>query len=77
MNNQIGPDVAAECVDIKEGSCCGLISGNTFIGPEKGQNYAEAWVDVKGEGYTIENNSGSNPLKNGFEVNVNVSPLFS
>jgi hypothetical protein len=34
LNNKIGPNVAAEEIDIKEGSCCGIIRGNTFDGAE-------------------------------------------
>ena len=71
INNVIGPNVAAEAIDIKEGTCCGLIQGNTFNGHGmKGENSGDSWIDVKGESYTIENNKGDSALANGFEVSV-------
>ncbi|CAG2182125.1 unnamed protein product, partial [Oppiella nova] len=68
LNNKIGPGVTAECIDIKEGSCCGLIKGNTFDGSGlSGQNSADSWIDVKGDSYDIEGNTGSHSLKDGFQ----------
>ena len=62
--------MAAEAIDIKEGSCCGVIRGNTFDGTgEKGQNGGDSWIDVKGDKYTIEDNTGKNPLLDGIQVN--------
>ena len=73
INNVIGPNVAAESVDIKEGTCCGVIEGNTFNGNGmKGENSGDSWIDVKGESYTIENNKGDVALANGFEVSVSL-----
>lgn len=72
--NTIGPNVAAECIDIKEGTTGGIISGNTFnsLGIS-GENSADSWMDVKGNNYTIENNTGKNPsgsvLLDGYQVN--------
>jgi len=69
LNNKIGPNVAAECIDIKEGSCCGIIRGNTFDGNGmSGQHFAESWVDIKGESYTIEDNTGNKSFKHGFKI---------
>ncbi|XP_054157496.1 uncharacterized protein LOC128955840 [Oppia nitens] len=69
LNNKIGPEVTAECLDIKEGSCCGHIKGNHFDGTgEKGIHYADSWVDVKGDSYVIEDNTGTHPKLNGFEI---------
>ncbi|XP_054156441.1 uncharacterized protein LOC128954863 [Oppia nitens] len=69
--NRIGPDVAAEEIDIKEGSCCGIIKDNTFDGTGmSGENYADSWIDVKGEGYTIENNSGDHTLLDGIQIHI-------
>ncbi|CAG2182145.1 unnamed protein product, partial [Oppiella nova] len=68
LNNKIGPGVTAECIDIKEGSCCGVIKGNTFDGSGlSGQNSADSWIDVKGDSYDIEGNTGSHSLKDGFQ----------
>lgn len=60
LNNKLGPNVTAEHVDIKEGTEGGVVSGNTFNGHGiSGENYADSWVDVKGNGYRIENNTGT------------------
>jgi len=69
LNNHFGPNIAAEAIDVKEGSEGGLIDGNTFDGTGmKGENGAFQWVDVKGDGYTISNNKGSKSLRDGFHV---------
>ncbi|RYY60924.1 MAG: coagulation factor 5/8 type domain-containing protein [Chitinophagaceae bacterium] len=77
LENRIGPGVAAECIDIKEGSTGGLISGNIFNSDGiQGANAADSWMDVKGNYYRIENNAGVNPggtaLVDGFQVHVAV-----
>ncbi|MDT0446363.1 discoidin domain-containing protein [Streptomyces johnsoniae] len=60
LNNTIGPDVTAEAVDIKEGTTGGVISGNTFDGDGiSGENYADSWMDLKGNGYLIASNTGT------------------
>lgn len=74
LNNKIGPYVAAECIDIKEGTTGGIISGNTFESQGiTGANSADSWLDVKGNYYLIENNKGLNTqpsmLKDGYQVN--------
>ncbi|AKU16561.1 hypothetical protein VV02_12980 [Luteipulveratus mongoliensis] len=67
--NVIGPDVRAESVDVKEGTTGGVISGNTFDGTGmSGENYADSWLDVKGNGYQIIDNRGSHALLDGFQV---------
>ncbi|CAG2180373.1 unnamed protein product, partial [Oppiella nova] len=69
LNNRIGPNVAAEEIDIKEGSCCGIIKNNVFDGTGmSGENYADSWIDVKGEGYTIEDNEGNHSLLDGIQI---------
>jgi hypothetical protein len=78
MNNNIGPFVAAECIDIKEGTTGGIIRGNTFDAKGiQGANSADSWIDVKGNYYVIENNIGNNSqpsaLLDGYQVNVAVS----
>ena len=74
INNRIGPYVAAECIDIKEGTTGGVIMGNTFESQGiTGANSADSWIDVKGNHYLIENNTGFNTqpsvLKDGYQVN--------
>jgi hypothetical protein len=74
INNKIGPFVAAECIDIKEGTTGGIISGNSFESKGiVGANYADSWIDIKGNYYVIENNIGNNSqpsvLLDGYQVN--------
>jgi len=75
LNNSIGPFVAAECIDIKEGTTGGLIKGNRFNSEGiTGANGGDSWIDVKGNNYVIEENTGYNPQDNaafidGYQVN--------
>ncbi|MFC5284074.1 chondroitinase-B domain-containing protein [Pedobacter alpinus] len=78
INNKIGPYVAAECIDIKEGTTGGIIRGNTFEAQGiTGANSADSWIDVKGNSYLIENNTGNNTqpsvLKDGYQINCAVA----
>jgi hypothetical protein len=73
LDNAIGPNVAAEAIDIKEGTVAGVVRGNTFDGRGlSGQNSADSWVDVKGIGYLIEDNTGAftgpGTFANGYET---------
>ncbi|GAA0817645.1 cellulose binding domain-containing protein [Spirilliplanes yamanashiensis] len=73
LNNRIGPDVRAEHIDIKEGTTGGVVRGNTFDGRGiAGQNSADSWVDAKGTGYLIEDNTGTfrapGTFANGYET---------
>lgn len=73
LGNRIGPGVAAEHVDVKEGTFGGVIRGNAFDGAGiSGQNSADSWVDVKGIGYVIEGNTGTfagpGTFANGYET---------
>ncbi|MEU9254644.1 right-handed parallel beta-helix repeat-containing protein [Streptomyces sp. NPDC048270] len=82
-NNRIGPHVAAEAVDVKEGTFGGIIRGNTFDGRGiTGQNSADSWVDVKGVDYLIEGNKGTfappGTFANGYEThNPATTPSFA
>ena len=59
----------AESIDIKEGSSGGSITHNSFDGTGmSGENYADSWVDVKGNDYTIDDNTGINSINDGFQV---------
>lgn len=78
LSNTIGPNVAAECIDVKEGTTAGLVSGNNFDATGiTGANSADSWMDVKGNGYLIENNTGTYPgglvFKDGYQTHVAVS----
>jgi parallel beta-helix repeat protein len=68
QNNRI-EDNAAEGIDIKEGTTGGRITGNTFRhSGYSGDNSADSWVDVKGNGYAVSGNSGSSTLEDAFQV---------
>lgn len=70
-NNKLGPNVGAELVDIKEGTTGAEITGNTFDGAgQSGENDADSFIDVKGNGAKISGNTGKNPLKDGFQTHV-------
>lgn len=73
LNNEMGPDVTAEHVDIKEGTEGGEVRDNTFDGQGiSGTNDADSWLDVKGNGYRIEGNTGTvagdSALVDGYQV---------
>jgi len=61
-------DTTAENIDIKEGTTGGIIKGNTFDGTGMVESAATAWVNVKGNDWTIEDNSGVDTIDNGFAV---------
>ncbi|MCW2619155.1 MAG: uncharacterized protein JWR28_2304 [Modestobacter sp.] len=56
----------AEPVDIKEGTTGGALRGNIFDGAAMVE--ADSWVDVKGNGWTIEGNTGTHTPADGFQV---------
>jgi hypothetical protein len=69
----------AENIDIKEGTVGGLVSGNTFDASTiDGENSADSWVDVKGNQWTVQDNTGTNAtnnpdFKDGFQTHVLVA----
>ncbi len=74
LNNSFGDHVASENIDIKEGTKSGRIAYNTFNGTGlNNQNSADSWIDVKGNYYTIECNTGSNTIADGFQTHILVS----
>ncbi|GLW26415.1 NosD domain-containing protein [Microbispora triticiradicis] len=59
----------AEAVDVKEGTSDGRIVGNVFDGSTLGgSKHNDSWVDVKGNGYVIERNTGSGTSEDGFQT---------
>jgi hypothetical protein len=61
INCVIGPDVTAEHIDIKEGTSDGAVVGNLMDATGiSGQNFADSWMDIKGNGYVIAKNEGVN-----------------
>jgi hypothetical protein len=59
---------SAENIDIKEGTTAGTIAGNHLDGTGMVSSAATSWVNVKGNGWTIENNTGINSIGDGFSV---------
>lgn len=69
IGNHIGPNIAAEHVDIKEGTTGGEIRGNTFDGRgQTGENSGESWVNAKGNGYLIAGNTGTAAYASGYKA---------
>lgn len=63
----------AESIDIKEGTTAGVIHGNSFDGLGMSGSWADSWIDVKGNNYTITNNNGKNSLLDGFQIHVAIA----
>jgi hypothetical protein len=64
-----GNDIAgttAESVDVKEGTSDGVVRGNRFDGA--GIVEGDSWVDVKGNGWVVEDNVGTTSPEDGFQV---------
>ncbi|MCU1404557.1 MAG: hypothetical protein JWQ43_860 [Glaciihabitans sp.] len=68
QNNTIR-NTAAEGIDVKEGTTGGKLLGNTFENSGySGANDADSWVDVKGNGYLISGNTGTDAKLDAFQV---------
>ena len=68
-NTVEGNDIAettSESVDLKEGTSSGVLRDNTFDGSLI--TGADSWVDVKGNDWLIEGNSGQNSPLDGFQT---------
>lgn len=66
-NNTIS-ETTSESIDIKEGTTGGQVVGNRFDGARFSGNHADSWVDVKGNNWTIEGNTGRNSKQDGFQT---------
>jgi hypothetical protein len=66
-NNDIA-HTTAENIDVKEGTTGGQITGNKLSGDGMVASAATAWVNVKGNDWTISANVGLHSLKDGFQV---------
>jgi hypothetical protein len=64
-NNDIA-GTTSESIDIKEGTIGGIVKGNRFDGA--GMTAATAWINVKGNAWTIDSNHGQNTPENGYEI---------
>jgi len=70
-NNKLGPNVRAEHIDVKEGTSGGLIQHNHFDGAGMvSDGFADSWVDVKGNDYSLTDNQGAGSPADGFQVHV-------
>ena len=70
-NNSFGDNIPSENIDIKEGTSYGTVSNNTFNGKGLNSiNSGDSWVDVKGNYYKIECNTGSNSVSDGFQTHI-------
>jgi hypothetical protein len=59
----------AEAVDIKEGTSGGRVLNNIFDGSAiTGDKHNDSWVDVKGNDYLIEGNTGKRTPQDGFQT---------
>jgi uncharacterized protein YjdB len=74
--NTIGPDVRAEHVDLKEGTTGGEVRNNTFDGRgmvmSQGSGlsgYPASWVIIRGNSYSVHDNTGTTAMVAGFRVN--------
>ncbi len=64
-------NTGAESVDIKEGTRAGTLSNNSFNGAGmSGDNYADSWVDLKGNAWVVSGNKGVTALLDGFQTHV-------
>jgi hypothetical protein len=73
VENVFGPGITSENIDIKAGTTGGVISGNVLSGAgyvAGSSSASPVWVSVKGSGYTVVGNSGSDSDRDGFEVKV-------
>ncbi|SBW19509.1 hypothetical protein FDG2_1419 [Candidatus Protofrankia californiensis] len=63
--------MTAEAVDIKEATSGGVLRNNSFDGATiTGANYADSWIDVKGNNWRIEDNTGVNSPQDGIQTHV-------
>jgi len=58
----------AESADIKEGTTGGTIQQNNFDGKDMTGSWADSWIDMKGNGWLITENIGTNAKEDGFQV---------
>ncbi|MER7985810.1 right-handed parallel beta-helix repeat-containing protein [Streptomyces noursei] len=69
LHNTIGPGIGGENVDVKEGTTGAKLIGNTFDGSGlTGAHFDDSWVDIKGNGVLVEDNTGIHTTNNGYET---------
>jgi hypothetical protein len=68
IRNSDVSQTTAENIDIKEGTTGGTIAGNRLSGAGMDPAVATAWVNVKGNDWTISGNVGERSVRDGFQV---------
>ena len=66
-----GNDIAntrSESIDIKEGTTGGVVARNRLSG--RGMTHADSWIDLKGNGWLVERNTGQNSPEDGIQTHV-------
>ncbi|MGH3777218.1 MAG: hypothetical protein ACRDRR_16045 [Pseudonocardiaceae bacterium] len=66
-NNDIA-DTTSEAIDVKEGTSYGTLRANTLSGAA--MTAADSWVDVKGNDWTITDNTGTDTPVDGFQTHA-------
>lgn len=66
-NNDIS-QTTGKNIDIKEGTSGGMVADNKLSGVGMVESAATAWVNVKGNGWTITGNAGEQSPRDGFQV---------
>ena len=67
ITDNIISSTTAESIDVKEGTTGGLIRGNSFDGAAL-EGDADSWVDIKGNDWVIEANTGRRSNGDGFQT---------
>ncbi|MHA6761802.1 right-handed parallel beta-helix repeat-containing protein [Streptacidiphilus sp. PAMC 29251] len=68
VKGNVFDQTTAENVDVKEGTTGGLILDNTFNGDGITSAGGSGWINVKGNGYLIQGNTGHNSPQDGFQT---------
>ncbi len=70
VGNLLGPNLAAEGIDVKEGTTGGVIRNNSFLTDHN--LTADSWIDIKGNDYAVSHNLGAYETGSKFRVAVDV-----
>jgi hypothetical protein len=71
LKNNFGTYVRAENIDVKEGTQYGIIQENNFNGAGLANaNSGNSWMDVKGNYYRVESNTGISTFTDGIQTNI-------
>jgi hypothetical protein len=77
INNNLGPNITAEHIDIKEDTRGGIISNNIFnTTGQTGIHDSDTVVNLKGTYYQVFNNTILNGFANGINVYVKLNNVL-